>query len=116
MRSAIIVFCVFSVMIILIFANSIYVKNSVDILVSSLDELDANTSDIEKLELEWNSRKNLLKLSSNLAYIEKIEEIFCELKIFAAHGDLKSFELSREILKKRFYDLSRFERFNFIIA
>ena len=116
MKSIIIVFCVFAATVVLIFANSVYVKNSVDILVSSVDELDANIFEIEKLEAEWNLRKNLLKFSSKLGCIDKIEENFCELKIFAAREDLKSFELSRNILKKRFYDLSRFEQFNFIIA
>ncbi len=115
MRSVIIVFGVFLVMLILIGFNSIYVCRASESLSTAVSELPPPqsgecTDALARLRADWSSKKWAFGLSAKLACIDRIEEGLAALEIHAAHGDAAAFELARELLRMRFSELGRFER------
>ena len=99
-------------------SNSIFIINSTNNLIVSIEGLpDMNSelceSGLEELESSWNHFKSKASLTSNYAEINKINLLISELRVHYSNQNEEDFDSVVENIINSLNELSRLEKLSF---
>lgn len=117
MKTFILALILFSILLICIFINSLYVNSICDsflALTASLSSQSFYELDpaISELRSKWDNHKGILKISVCLNKVEDIEDLLASLESYAKSENPSEFRRVCDTLAGRFSDLAKFERLN----
>lgn len=102
-----------SLMIAAVIFNCIYVKQTAEHIISSLDELPEDLSDsatiIQEIAKYWNGRRKILNISLSKPDLNTISLLFDELTIAAQEEDAEEYKRTMARLKRAIEDIRELE-------
>ena len=101
---------IFSVLLILIITNSIYLHHTSNKLINQASSLSINDTDkIQGLCAFWQSHKLIFSISMHDAQVEKVTELIENIKSAATAGDSAEFQKNISLLIELLEDLKKME-------
>ena len=101
---------IFSVLLFLIIANSIYIHRTADKLIEQASSLSIDgTDEIQKLCSLWQSHKLIFSISMHDAQVEKVTELTENIKSAASADDSAEFQKNVTLLIELLEDIKKME-------
>ena len=114
MKAVIFSAILFTILIILIVANSIYIHKVCDTMLNLLSSLEpSDVNGVEELCSIWKRHRTLFSVSVHDSRVERIDELTEKLKSAAAKSDGAEFEENVTLLSQALEELKEFEELSF---
>ena len=118
MRAFIIAVLLFSLLILGVIFNAIYINEASDhlrALVDGLPEVGSAgcAAAVEELCREWRDRRDIIELSTDLRRLAEVDTLLSSLRVAAKSGDGPEYDKTRAILGDLFSELRTFESLEF---
>ena len=105
---------IFSILLILIITNSIYIHKISDKLINQASSLSiTDTDEIQGLCSLWQKHKLIFSISIHDAQIEKVTELTENIKSAATAGDSAEFQKNISLLTELHEELKKIEEISF---
>lgn len=116
MKSFVVAILLFSVLIICITINSLYILDNCKVISHYSDSIKNSENDytaLNKLKLHWDNHRTFFGLTVSKAKTERMDELI--ISLFAAVDQKNSCEIGRicDLLKALAEDISAYERISF---
>ncbi|MBQ8388551.1 MAG: DUF4363 family protein [Clostridia bacterium] len=118
MRAFIIAVLLFSLLILGVIFNAIYINEASDHLRALVDGLPEAGSEgcaaaADELYREWRDRRDIIELSTDLRRLTEVDTLLSSLRVAAKSGDGPEYDKTRAVLGNLFSELRTFESLEF---
>ena len=119
MKGFLVILCLFSVMLLAIFANCLYIEGLAKDSISTFEQLipfSPSTSALEQItniQTRWKENKKFIQITVNHTEIELIDNAVDELLVYARGESAEEFEKARQLAINAFEELRLSEHLTF---
>ncbi len=108
---------IFLLMIAAIISNAIYINQTVDDFIVTLQFVDSSDNvdshiKLEGLQIKWEKEKKYIQASVSHKKIDTVSDLLTSLLIYNKHGNPEEYERTAELLRIAFEELRLLEDFS----